>query len=50
MAKCKNCDREFDINTDPGWMEADDGGDICGECVREAEAGVLDYPEDLVAR
>jgi len=40
MATCKNCGREFDINTEQDWMEADDGGDICGECVRDAEANI----------
>jgi len=37
MATCKNCNREFDINTEQDWMEADDEGDICGECVRDAD-------------
>ena len=37
MATCKNCGKVFDVNTEHGWMEADDGGDICGECVRDAE-------------
>jgi len=49
MATCKNCDREFDINdiNEAGWMEADDEGDICGECVREAEPTTDDYmPKD----
>ena len=45
---CKNCGQRFDISTDPDWMEADDGGDICGQCVREAEANIMqpEYPDD----
>ena len=48
MATCKNCGKEFDINTEQDWMEADDGGDICGDCVRDAEANIMqpEYPDD----
>lgn len=45
---CQNCGRKFSITIEQDWMEADDGGDICGECVREAEANIMqpEYPDD----
>jgi len=47
MATCNICNRKFDINTEQDWMETDDG-DICGECVREANANIPqpEYPDD----
>ena len=47
MATCEICGREFDINTEQDWMESDTG-DICGECVRDAEANISqpEYPTD----
>jgi hypothetical protein len=33
---CEICGAEIDLSTD-GWMESDTGGDICAECVEDAE-------------